>query len=213
MANFRILRWYSPKAINLDEDDELVYVRHTDGCDKILIATHEGNAVCFDENDARVMGRTARGVRGIRLAEGDYVVGVALVDESKKLLTITENGFGKRSDFDGFKTRNRGGKGVIVHGLSEKTGLLAAIAVVDEEDDIVIISDSGITIRTHVSDISEYSRTASGVIVMRTGAGKVSAVANVGAADGQSEEEFEDAENGEGADASIAPTADGQTEE
>ncbi len=189
LSEFEYQRKSGKKAINLDDDDELVYVRHTDGNDKILIATHNGNAVCFDENDARVMGRTARGVRGIRLAEGDYVVGVAQADESKKLLTITENGFGKRSDFEGFKTRNRGGKGVIVHGLSEKTGLLAAIAVVDEDDDVVIVSDNGITIRTHVRDISEYSRTASGVIVMRTGAGKVSAVANVGKAEDDEVEE------------------------
>ncbi len=180
LSDFEYQRKSGKKAINLDDDDELVYVRHTDGSYKILIATHNGNAVCFDENDARVMGRTARGVRGIRLAEGDYVVGVARVEDGKKLLTVTENGFGKRSDFEGFKTRNRGGKGVIVHGLSDKTGLLAAISVVDDEDDVVIISDNGITIRTHVADISEYSRTASGVIVMRTGEGKVSAIANVG---------------------------------
>ncbi len=179
LSEFAYQRKSGKKAINLDEGDELVYVRHTDGNDKIIIATHNGNAVCFDENDARVMGRGARGVRGIRLEEGDYVIGVALVDESKKLLTVTENGFGKRSSFEGFKTRNRGGKGVIVHGVSEKTGAMAAIAVVDDEDDIVIICDNGITLRCAASEISEYSRTASGVIVMRTGNGKVSAIAVV----------------------------------
>jgi DNA gyrase subunit A len=152
------------------------------------------------------MGRTARGVRGIRLSEGDYVVGVALVDETKKLLTLTENGFGKRSDFEGFKVRNRGGKGVIVHGLSEKTGLLGAITVVSDEDDIVIICDNGMTIRTHAADISEYSRTASGVIVMRAGAGKVSAVANVGPATEDDEAEGEETEAVDGVEPSTEVT-------
>ena len=183
LSEFEYQRKGGKKAINLDEDDELVYVRHTKGSDAIIIATRNGNAVRFDENDARVMGRSARGVRGIRLAEGDEVVGCVLVEDDKKLLTITENGFGKRSGFDDFKTRNRGGKGVIVHGLSDKTGKLAAIVSVADEDDVVIVSDNGITIRTHVSDISEYGRTASGVIVMRTRNGKVTSVANVGKAE------------------------------
>ena len=204
LSEFAFQRKKGKKAINLDEDDELVYVRHTSGQDAIVIASHDGNAVRFDENNARVMGRGARGVRGIRLGEGDYVVGCVLVDETKKLLTMTENGFGKRSGFDDFRTTNRGGKGVRVHGLSDKTGKLAAITAVEDEDDIVIISDNGITIRTHVRDISEYSRTASGVIVMRTGEGKVSAVANVGRGDDTSDEQPLSEEN----EASIAPSND-----
>lgn len=208
LSEFEYQRKSGKKAINLDEGDELVYVRHTDGNDKIIIATHGGNAVCFEESSARVMGRTARGVRGIRLEEGDYVVGVALVDESKKLLTITENGFGKRSDFEGFKTRNRGGKGVIVHGLNEKTGLLGGLAVVGDDEDIVIICDNGMTIRTHASDISEYSRTASGVIVMRTGNGIVSSVANVGArVEDEDEGDSEETENSEAIEAPETPEA------
>ena len=191
LSEFAFQRKKGKKAINLDEDDELVYVRHTSGDDAIIIATHNGYAVRFDENDARVMGRGARGVRGIRLGEGDYVVGCVLVEETKKLLTLTENGFGKRSGFDDFRTTNRGGKGVRVHGLSDKTGMLAAITTVEDDDDIVIISDGGITIRTHVSDISEYNRTASGVIVMRTGEGKVTGVANVGKADDDDEGDTE----------------------
>jgi len=209
LSEFAFQRKKGKKAINLDEDDELVYVRHTSGQDAIVIASHDGNAVRFDENNARVMGRGARGVRGIRLGEGDYVVGCVLVDETKKLLTMTENGFGKRSGFDDFRTTNRGGKGVRVHGLSDKTGKLAAITAVEDDDDIVIISDNGITIRTHVRDISEYSRTASGVIVMRTGEGKVSAVANVGRGDDTSDEQLLSEEN----EASIAPGRDGDTEE
>ncbi len=176
-------------ALSLDEGDELVYVRHTRGNDEILIATRNGNAVRFDENDARVMGRGARGVRGIRLAEDDYVKGVALVRDDCTLLTITENGFGKRSKFDDFRTVNRGGKGVIVHGLSEKTGLLAAVVTVSDEDDVVLISEDGVTIRTHVKDISLYSRSAGGVIVMRVAEGSsVSAVANVGKPEEEDEE-------------------------
>ena len=214
LSEFEYQRKGGKKAINLDEDDELVYVRHTAGSDAIIIATRNGNAVRFDENDARVMGRGARGVRGIRLADGDEVVGCVLVDDEKKLLTVTENGFGKRSGFDDFKTRNRGGKGVIVHGLSDKTGLLAAIVAVAEEDDVVIVSDSGQTIRTHASDISEYSRTASGVIVMRTDGDKVTGIANVGKAeDEELPEEGEAAEVTEAAEVNDAPTSEEKTEE
>jgi DNA gyrase subunit A len=167
-------------ALNLDDGDELVYVRHTTGSDEIIIATKGGNAVRFREEDARVMGRTARGVRGIKLEEGDFVTGVALVDDNCKLLTITEKGFGKRSPFDDFKTKNRGGKGVTVHGLSDKTGALAAILTVGDEDDIVAVTSDGVTIRTHVSDISVYSRTAGGVILMRLDEGcKINNVARL----------------------------------
>jgi DNA gyrase subunit A len=139
------------------------------------------------------MGRTARGVRGIRLAEGDYVVACVLVDESKKLLTVTENGFGKRSAFEDFRTIKRGGKGVRVHGLNDKTGKLAAIISVGDEDDIVIIADNNQTIRTHAADISEYARGAGGVIVMRQEDGsRVTGVANVGASDEDDAEELTD---------------------
>ena len=154
-------------ALTLDEGDELLFVKHTDGTVKVLIATHEGMAVCFDEKDARVMGRTARGVRGIRLAEGDYVTGAAVADPEKMLLTITENGFGKRCDFGEFTVHNRGGKGVTCHKLSEKTGLLAGIAAVSEDDDIMMITTEGTIIRTPVSGVPAYSRAAGGVIVMR----------------------------------------------
>ena len=116
------------------------------------------------------MGRTARGVRGMRLAEGDYVVGAVLVDETKKLVTVTEKGYGKRSDFTEFREmKNRGGKGVTCHKINDKTGLLAGIGVVDEQDDLMLITDQGTIIRTPVSGINVYSRTATGVIVMRLG--------------------------------------------
>ncbi|MBR3686988.1 MAG: DNA gyrase subunit A [Clostridia bacterium] len=155
-------------AINLDEGDELLFVTKTNGENELILATREGNAVRFDEANVRPMGRSARGVRGIRLKGDDYVVGVVNVEDDKKLLTVTENGFGKRTDFDDFRLmKNRGGGGVICHNLTDKTGLLAGIIAVDDEDDIMMITDSGIIIRTPASGVSIYSRTASGVIMMR----------------------------------------------
>ena len=167
LSEFAIRRKGGKRALVLDEGDELVYVRHTSGKDKILLATKDGMAVCFDENDARVMGRTARGVRGIRLEDGDRVVGVALVEEGKKLLTVTEQGFGKRSEFREFSVHNRGGKGVRCHNLSDKTGRLVGVLSVEEEDDLLLVSKEGVIIRVSVSDIPVYSRSAGGVIVMR----------------------------------------------
>ena len=155
-------------AINLDDGDELLYVRRTVGDSELIIATRTGMSVRFDENNVRAMGRLARGVRGIRLDDGDEVVGVALVEDGKQLLTITENGFGKRCDYEEFRTmKNRGGKGVTCHKLSDKTGKLASVASVLETDDVMLITDQGTIIRTRVADIPVYSRTAGGVIVMR----------------------------------------------
>ena len=155
-------------ALNLDEGDELLYVRRTTGDCELVLATRNGNAVRFEEGNARAMGRTARGVRGITLVGDDVVIGVAVVDDSKKLLTITENGFGKRSDFEEFRTMlHRGGKGVCCQNITEKTGKLASIATVSEEDDIMIITNDGTIIRTPARQINCYSRTATGVIVMR----------------------------------------------
>ena len=176
-------------ALSLDEGDELVFVRRSQGDSDVLIATHEGNATRFVESDARPMGRTARGVRGIRLDEGDYVKGVALVEENKTLITITEKGFGKRSSFDEFARRNRGGKGVICHNLNDKTGLLAGILTVDDKDDIMLITNDGTVIRTAVSEIPSYSRTASGVIVMRPDEDSI--VANITRVSREEEEEEE----------------------
>jgi DNA gyrase subunit A len=124
--------------------------------------------VRFDEEGVRSMGRSARGVKGITLGEDDRVIGVAVVDEEKKLLTVTENGLGKRSSFEEFREmKHRGGKGVTCHKLTEKSGKLAAVATVADEDDVMLITDSGTIIRMAVSDVNVYSRTAAGVIVMR----------------------------------------------
>ena len=157
-------------AINLDENDELVFVELTTGDNQLIIATRDGNAVRFDESDVRPMGRTARGVRGISLRGDDYVVGVAKVEDGKKLCTITEKGYGKKTEFDDFRLmKHRGGFGVIAHNITEKTGKLAGIMAVSEDDDIMMITDGGIVIRTPANEISTYSRSASGVIVMRLG--------------------------------------------
>ncbi len=173
LSEYEYQRKGGKRAISLDEGDELVFVRRTEGDTEIIIATHDGSAVRFEESGARAMGRTARGVRGIRVADGDEVCGVALVEAGKKLVTITENGYGKLSDFEDFRTmKNRGGKGVAAHGLSEKTGALASIATVDSEDDLMLITNEGMIIRTPVTDIPTYSRTAGGVRVMRLGEGE-----------------------------------------
>ena len=155
------------RALNLEEGDELISVMKTTGHDRIILATRQGMAICFDENDVRPMGREATGVRGIKLMEDDCVVGANVAEEGKELLTVTENGFGKRTKLTEYRTQTRGGKGMRNYGLTEKTGLVAAAQVVDEHDDIMLIENSGVIIRMAASDINVYGRAAKGVIVMR----------------------------------------------
>ena len=146
---------------------------HTRGDRDIIIATANGQAVRFTESNARPMGRTARGVRGIKLKGDDYVTGVAKVEEDKSLITITQKGYGKRTPYADFREmKNRGGSGVQCHNISEKTGLLCGIASVSDDDDLMMITDSGTIIRTPVADVPTYSRTAGGVIMMRLGEGQ-----------------------------------------
>ena len=173
LSEYEIQRKGGKIALSLDEGDELMFVKCTDGSCDLVLASHDGSAIRFSEENVRPMGRTARGVRGISLREGDTVAGVAVADDSKWLITVTENGYGKRTPFSDLRTmRNRGGLGVICHNLTEKTGLLAGIATVDEQDDIMMITDQGTIVRTPVADINIYSRSASGVIVMRLGEGQ-----------------------------------------
>ena len=155
------------RALRLDEGDELVCVRETDGTKKILIATHDGMAVCFDENDVRPMGRDAVGVRGIRLREGDYVVGAARMTEGKTVLSITEKGFGKRTPVEEYRVTNRGGLGIKNYMVTEKTGPIVGIKVVDGSEDLLLVTQAGILIRTHVDSIRMAGRATQGVIVMR----------------------------------------------
>ena len=176
-------------AINLDEGDKLIFVGHTTGENHVLIGTKNGYAARFHENKVTVVGRTARGVRGIDLREGDIVCGVVIVDTDKKLLTITENGFGKKSDFSEFEARNRGVMGVIIHNISEKTGKLAGVACVDDSHDVMVITNEGTIIRTSTEDIPTYKRSTSGVKVMRLDEGAV--VANITIADKEEEKDEE----------------------
>ena len=155
------------RALTLDEGDELIEVKETDGKQKILIATRDGMACCFDENDVRPMGRTAVGVRGIRLREGDYVVGAARAHEGKTVLTITENGFGKRSAVEDYRITNRGSMGVKNYEVTEKTGKVVGVKVVDGSEDLLLITQSGTIIRTDTGNIRVAGRATQGVIVMR----------------------------------------------
>ncbi|PWL98240.1 MAG: DNA gyrase subunit A [Clostridiales bacterium] len=158
-------------AIHLDDGDELLFVRHTTGENDVVLATREGKAVRFKETEARVMGRAARGVRGIRLRGNDTVVGAAIVEEGKTLITLTEKGYGKRNGFDGYTAHSRGTMGIICQKITEKTGALAGIAAVGENDDIMIITDDGTMIRTPVSGIPVYEgNNTAGVIIMRLSA-------------------------------------------
>ena len=174
MSEFAYQRKGGKIALTLDEGDELLYVVHTDGNGSLLLATAKGNAVKYDENTVRVMGRGARGVRGVRLDEDDVVVGAVFIDPKtdgdKLLMTVTEKGYGKKTSFEEFRLmKTRGGSGICCHKISERTGLLAGVASVSEEDDLMLITDQGTVIRTPVADINTYSRTAAGVIVMRLG--------------------------------------------
>ena len=142
-------------------------VRETDGEQKILIATHDGMAVVFDENDVRPMGRTAVGVRGIKLREGDYVVGAARAQEGKEVLTITENGYGKKTPVEEYRITNRGGLGIKNYMVTEKTGGIVGVKVVDGSEDLLLVTRAGILIRTPVEAIRTTGRATQGVIVMR----------------------------------------------
>ena len=155
------------RAINLDEGNELVSVIETDGHSHILIATHDGMACCFDENDVRSMGRTAAGVRGIRLREGDYVIGAAKAVPGCQVLSITERGYGKKTPVEEYRITNRGGIGIKNYEVTEKTGHVVGMKVVTGEEDLLLVTQSGIMIRTGVESIRSTGRATQGVIVMR----------------------------------------------
>ena len=155
------------RALTLDEGDQLISVTETRGHDRMLIATHDGQAVCFDETDVRAMGRIAVGVRGIRLRDGDYVVGAARADADKTVLSITERGFGKRTPVEEYRITNRGGLGIRNYMVTEKTGPIVGIKVVDGTEDLLLVTAAGILIRTPVENIRVAGRATQGVIVMR----------------------------------------------
>lgn len=165
-------------AINLDEGDELSWVDITDGERNLIVATHDGMSICFKEDDARLIGRTARGVKAITLAEGDYVVGFAVEREGYTLLTVSETGYGRRSNFSDYRIQSRAGKGLINYPTA-KFGKVAMIAPVCEENDVIMISSDGIIIRTPADQISLFNRTAKGVKVMRVNEGEKVATLSV----------------------------------
>ena len=164
------------RALTLEEDDHLINVLRTNGDDNIILATAQGMAICFNETDVRCMGRDAAGVRGISLNEGDYVVGAEKMEEGKTLLTVTENGYGKRTELpeylrtgpDGEKIpQSRGGKGLKNYNITAKTGNVAGCRVVSDQDDVMLIENGGVIIRVPASSINVYKRDVQGVIVMR----------------------------------------------
>ena len=184
------------RALRMEEGDQLISVRETDGSQKILIATHDGQAICFDENDVRPMGRDAVGVRGIKLREGDYVVGAARAKLQHDVLSITEKGYGKRTPVEEYRITNRGGIGIKNYQITEKTGPVVGIKVVDGSEDLLLVTQAGILIRTPVESIKETaSRAAQGVIVMRF---KEEGDRVISLALTEHEEEEETAEGGEG---------------
>lgn len=161
------------RALSLDDGDELIAVLKTNGSDNILLATRQGMAICFAETDVRPMGRDAAGVRGIRLDDGDEVVSAAVAAESKSLLTVTENGYGKRTAVEAYlrgedrQPQTRGGKGLRNYRLTEKTGLVAGAAIVDDTNDVMLIESGGVVLRTPAASINLYGRDTQGVILMR----------------------------------------------
>ena len=155
-------------ALTLDEDDELIGVRFTDGERRIILGTRDGLAIMFEEDDVRSMGRQARGVHGIRLNDMDEVVGMDTVKEGSEVLTVTEEGYGKRTAATEYRVQQRGGKGVINMKVTEKTGAVVGLKVVTPNQELMLITQEGIVIRTNVDEISVISRNTQGVTLMKT---------------------------------------------
>ena len=166
-AALKNIRANGIRALNLDEGDELISVIQTSGDENILIATHDGMSVCFNEQDARPMGRTAVGVRGIKLRGDDYVIGAGSTSAGTALLTITEKGYGKRTPVEEYSVHGRGGLGIKNYNVTDKTGKIADVLVVNDEDDILVITDDGTIIRMSAANISLLSRATQGVRIMR----------------------------------------------
>lgn len=159
------------RAINIDEDDELIRVKLTDDSQDLILGTHNGYAIRFNVGEVRQTGRTTRGVKGIDLRDGDYVIGASTALPETQLLTVTENGYGKKTPLDEYRIQSRGGKGIFTYKITEKTGKLAGMKTVTDEDDIILITSDGVIIRMHTDEISSYSRQTQGVRVMKLAEG------------------------------------------
>ena len=186
------------RALGLDEGDELISVDVTDGAQDVMLLTHDGMGIRFHESDVRCMGRDAVGVRGIKLKDGDYLVGGEIVQPDKLLFSVTENGYGKRTGPDEFSAQNRGGQGVKAYQCTAKTGNVAAVAMVAENEDLMMISDDGTIIRTGAGGVSVISRATQGVKVMTVAEGVK--VIGLAVADPDEEEPSDESEADESAE-------------
>lgn len=191
LSEFISIRKTGLNAINLKGDDELIGVKLTDGIQKIVIVTQNGYSITFDEQDVRSMGRTASGVKGITLRDGDIAVGMEVADPEAQLLIVSENGYGKRTPFSEYSVQGRGGKGIITYKVTKKTGKIVGAKTVTDEDEIMLINSNGIIIRLEVKGISQTSRNAMGVTLMKTGEDeKIVSIAKINSnAEDESDEE------------------------
>ncbi len=186
LMSYARVRQTGLRAITLAEGDELINVLLTDGNSEIVLATHDGMAIRFKETDARDTGRSAMGVKAMRMREDDYCVGAAALTDGAQILTVTENGFGKKTNAEEYSLQHRGGLGIKTYKITEKTGKLAGMKAVTDEDDLMMITSEGVVIRISTADISTYGRSAQGVRLMRTADGvKVVSVAQIAHADEQ----------------------------
>ncbi len=181
LSEYNTARKTGLQSINLKEDDELIDVRLTDGEDNVVLVTKKGMCITFDEKDVRPVGRVSQGVIGIRLDADDCVIGMEsiLAGTKSTLLAITENGFGKRTELDEYRVQTRGGKGVITYKITPKTGEIVGVKIVNEEDDVMLITDTGTIIRINVAEISILGRSTQGVTLMRTNEGKVVSIEKI----------------------------------
>ncbi len=212
LSEFDSIRKSGKIAISLLPGDELISVQLTNGDDQVLIGTHEGKCIRFSENDVRAMGRDTQGVRSIDLDDGDYVIDMTKVQPDDTIITITSNGYGKRSSIEEYRLQSRAGKGIRAGIFNEKTGYLVGIKPVREGEDIMMISSTGIAIRTSVDEISLISRSTQGVKVMRLDGASIATIAITPHED---EEEAAEGEDGEidGGEATDSGVADGETTE
>ena len=216
VSEFDNIRKTGKIAINLNDGDELISVQVSTGNDEILVASHEGKCIRFSETDVRAMGRDTMGVKAMQISEDDSVVDMTVVKDGYDVLTLSEHGFGKRSDIEDYRLQSRGGKGIKAGVFNEKTGNLACLKLVKEDEDIMIIADNGIIIRTAATGISKIGRDTKGVTVMKLGDSIVKSVAVVPHSEEQPEDEegaenTENAENVEGAE--VQPTETIETSE
>jgi DNA gyrase subunit A len=187
---FSNIRQNGLKALNLKDDDELINVFLTDGQADVIMGTKFGYSVRFAETDVRNMGRTATGVRGIKLREGDHLVGATIVSDDQEVLVLSEKGYGKRTPASEYPTKGRGGKGIITLKVADKNGPLAGLTTVQGNEDIMVITDTGVIIRTSIANISQTGRSTMGVKVMRLDEeAKIMTFALVDAADQKDQEE------------------------